>query len=112
MCVLCTYEGGMVKLRRGGLCSCIESVWSSLERLVEADGGGAVEDHVDAGAELLHVPRADGEARLRQLAADGDDLLVEVGVVLPHAVEQLPEQKRTHRETSFLQAILLTSSFE
>lgn len=73
-----------------------ERVWSSLERLVEADGGGAVEDDVDAAGELLHVLRADGEARLRQLAADGDDLLVEVGVVLPHAVEKLPETEKTH----------------
>ena len=70
--------------------------WSSLERLVEADGGGAVEDDVDAAGELLHVLQADGEARLHQLAADGDDLLVEVGVVLPHAVEKLPETENTH----------------
>lgn len=64
-------------------------VRSSLERLVEADGGGAVEDDVDAAAELLHVLGADGQAGLHQLAADGDDLLVEVGVVLPHTVEEL-----------------------
>lgn len=55
-----------------------------------------MEDDVDAAGELLHVLRADGEARLRQLAADGDDLLVEVGVVLPHAVEKLPETEKTH----------------
>lgn len=64
---------------------------SSLERLVEADGGGAVEDYVDAGGELLYVLRADGQAGLRQLTADGDDLLVEVRVVLPHSVKQLPD---------------------
>lgn len=55
-----------------------------------------MEDDVDAAAELFHVLRADGEARLHQLAADGDDLLVEVGVVLPHSVEKLPH-KQTER---------------
>lgn len=73
-------------------------MWSSLERLVEADGGGAVEDDVDAGGEPLHVLWADGQAGLRQLAADGDDLLVEVGVVLPHSVEKLPRNDRKHTE--------------
>ena len=63
----------------------------SLERLVEADGGGAVEDDVDAGGELLQVLGADGQAGLRQLAADGDDLLVEIRVVLPHSVKKLPD---------------------
>lgn len=67
---------------------------SSLERLVEADGGGAVEDDVDAAGEPLHVLRADGQARLHQLAADGDDLPVEVGVVLAHAVKKLQTQKK------------------
>lgn len=67
----------------------------SLERLVEADGGGAVEDHVDAAAQRLHILGADGQAGLHQLAADGDDLPVEVGVVLPHAVEEL---RKTHRD--------------
>lgn len=78
------------------LCACVKS---SLERLVEADGGSAVEDDVDAGGELLHVLGADGEAGLRQLAADGDDLLVEVGVVLPHSVEKLPENRHTRKRT-------------
>lgn len=73
---------------------------SSLERLVEADGGGAVEDDVDAGGEPVHILGADGEARLRQLAADGDDLLVEVGVVLAHSVEKLPDAENTKDETS------------
>lgn len=54
-----------------------------------------MEDHVDAAAERLGVLGADGQARLRQLAADGDDLLVEVGVVLPHPVEKL---QKTHTE--------------
>lgn len=71
----------------------------SLERLVEADGGGAVEDDVDAAGEPLHVLRADGEAGLRQLAADGDDLPVEVGVVLPHPVEQLGEERQADKES-------------
>lgn len=64
----------------------------SLERLVEADGGGAVEDHVDAAAQRLDVLGADGQARLHQLAADGDDLPVEVRVVLSHSVEELREK--------------------
>lgn len=72
----------------------------SLERLVEADGGGTVEDDVDAAGELLHVLWADGQAGLHQLAADGDDLLVEVGVVLPHSVEKL----QTHNILMRLQA--------
>lgn len=71
---------------------------SSLERLVEADGGGAVEDDVDAGGELLHILWADGQARLRQLAADGDDLLVEVWVVLPHSVKKLPDTRKKRKE--------------
>ena len=68
----------------------------SLERLVEADGGGAVEDDVDAGDELLHVLGTDGQARLGQLTADGNDLQVEVWVVLPHTVKQLEETSHTH----------------
>lgn len=71
---------------------------SSLERLVEADGGGAVEDDVDAGGELLHILWADGQARLHQLAADGDDLLVEVWVVLPHSVKKLPDTRKKRKE--------------
>lgn len=71
-----------------------QSRWFSLEGLVEADGSGTVEDDVDAGAELLHILWADGQARLRQLTADGYDLLVEVGVVFPHAVEKLPETQQ------------------
>lgn len=71
--------------------------WILLEWLGEADGGGAVENDVDAGGELLHILRADGQARLHQLAADGDDLPVEVGVVLPHTVEEL--QPHTHART-------------
>lgn len=67
---------------------------SSLERLVKADGGGAVEDDVDAAGEPLYILRADGQARLHQLAADGDDLSVEVGVVLSHAVKKLQTQKK------------------
>lgn len=59
-----------------------------------------MEDDVDAAGELLHVLRADGQARLHQLAADGDDLLVEVGVVLPHSVKKLPthRQRRVQRQ--------------
>lgn len=53
-----------------------------------------MEDDVDAAGELLHVLRADGQAGLHQLAADGDDLLVEVGVVLPHPVEKLPDKRQ------------------
>lgn len=71
------------------VCVCV----SSLERLVEADGGGAVEDDVDAAGELLGVLGADGQARLRQLAADGDDLPLEVGVVFSHALEKLRGRK-------------------
>lgn len=59
-----------------------------------------MEDDVDAAGELLHVLRADGQARLHQLAADGDDLVVEVGVVLPHSVEKLPTHAghKTHKD--------------
>lgn len=69
-----------------------------LERLVKADGGGAVEDDVDAGGELLHVLWADGQTRLRHLAADGYDFLVEVRVVVPHAIEEL---QGTNRKETF-----------
>lgn len=48
-----------------------------------------MEDDVDAGGQLVGILGADGEARLGQLAADGYDLAVEVGVVLPHAIEEL-----------------------
>ena len=89
---VCLYEGMMVNVM-----ICVDAlnleVWSSLERLVEADGGGAVEDYVDAGGEPLHVLGADGQAWLRQLAADGDDLLVEVRVDLTHSVKKLPDRK-------------------
>lgn len=73
-------------------------MWSSLERLIEADGGSAVEDNVDAGTELLHILWADGQARLRQLAADGNDLLVEVGVVFSHTVKKLPEMQQKNKK--------------
>lgn len=53
-----------------------------------------MEDDVDTAGELLHVLWADGKAGLHQLAADGDDLLVEVGVVLPHAVKKLPTETK------------------
>ena len=66
----------------------------SLEWRVEADGGGAVEDDVDAAAEHLHVLRAEGQAGLGQLAAHRNDLLVEVGVLLPHARKQLGTGQR------------------
>ena len=78
MCVLC-------------VCACVLCEKGLLERLVEADGGGAMEDDVDAGGEPLHVGGADAQAWLRQLAAHGDDLAVEVRVVLAHAVKQLQE---------------------
>lgn len=69
----------------------------SLEWLIKADGGSTVEDDVDAAGEPLHVLGADGQAGLRQLAADGDDLLVEVGVVFSHSVEKLQTQtENTH----------------
>lgn len=50
-----------------------------------------MEDDVDAGGELLLILGADGQAGLRQLAADWDDLLAEIGVVFPHSVEKLPD---------------------
>lgn len=57
-----------------------------------------MEDHVDAAAQRLDVLGADGQAGLHQLAADGDDLPVKVGVVSSHAVEELwkntPRQRR------------------
>lgn len=68
-----------------------------LERLVKADGGGAVEDDVDAGGELLHVLWADGQTWLRHLAADRYDFLVEVRVVVPHAVEELHRGNKQKR---------------
>ncbi len=61
-----------------------------------------MEDDVDAGGELLHILWADGQAGLRQLAANGDDLLVEVGVVLPHSVEKLPDRKHTKRKRVYI----------
>lgn len=80
----------------------MKCTWSSLERLIEADGGGAVEDDVDAGGELLHILWADGQARLRQLAADWDDLLVEIGVFLPHTVEKLPDKTEITKGKTFM----------
>ena len=73
---------------------CVCVCQSSLEGRVEADGGGAVEDDVDAAAEHLHVLRAEGQAGLGQLAAHRNDLLVEVGVLLPHARKQLGTEQR------------------
>lgn len=66
----------------------------SLQGLVEADGGGAVEDDVDTGSECLYILWTDGQAGLRELAADGDDLLMKVRIIFTHAVEQL---RNTHR---------------
>lgn len=56
-----------------------------------------MEDDVDAAGELLAVLGADGQARLRQLAADGDDLPVEAGVVFSHAIKKLRGQKTEPR---------------
>lgn len=55
-----------------------------------------MEDDVDAAGELLHVLGADGQAGLHQLAADGDDLLMEVRVVLPHTVKELQTEEKTN----------------
>ena len=66
----------------------------SLEGCVEADGGSAVKDNVDAGAEHLHILWAEGQARLGQLTAHPHDLLVEVWVLLPHPFKQLRERER------------------
>ena len=71
--------------------SVCRGLWSSLEGFVEADGGSTVEDDVDAGGQSLYVLRTDGQGRLCQLTADRNYLLVEVWVVLPHAVKQLQE---------------------
>ena len=75
------------------VCVCVCAPYS-LEWRVEADGGGAVEDDVDAAAEHLHVLRAEGQAGLGQLAAHRNDLLVEVGVLLPDAGKQLGTKRR------------------
>lgn len=56
-----------------------------------------MEDYVDAGAELLHILWAESQARLCQLTADGDDLLIEVWVVLPYTVEKLQDRQRKTR---------------
>ncbi len=68
----------------------------SLQGLVEADGGGAVEDDVDTGSECLYILWTDGQAGLRELAADGDDLLMKVRIIFTHAVEHL---RNTHRRS-------------
>lgn len=72
----------------------------SLQGLVEADGGGAVEDDVDTGSECLYILWTDGQAGLRELAADGDDLLMKVRIIFTHAVEQL---RNTQTSTSAVQ---------
>lgn len=61
-----------------------------------------MEDYVDAGTELFHVLGTDGQAWLSQLAADGDDLLVEVRVILPHTVKELPERVRYKSKTTII----------
>ncbi len=70
----------------------------SLQGLVEADGGGAVEDDVDTGSECLYILWTDGQAGLRELAADGDDLLMKVRIIFTHAVEHLRETHRRARQ--------------
>lgn len=60
-----------------------------LERFIEADGGGAVKDDVDAGGEFLHILWTDGQSGLCELAADGYDLLMKLWIILTYAVKQL-----------------------
>lgn len=62
---------------------------NSLERLVEADGGGAVEDDVDVLDQDALVLLAEVQLRLREVTVDGDDLLRKARLLLLQSLKEL-----------------------
>lgn len=57
--------------------------------VIEAHGGGTVEDDVGAGQQLLHVPLADGQVVLVEIRVNRSDLLMHVGTDLFDFFKQL-----------------------
>ena len=71
------------------------------ERLVEADGGGRVEDDGDAVRQPRVVLGADTEVWLHEVAGDQLHLLGDVRLLLTHQVEQLSAQNTASNRISF-----------
>lgn len=64
-----------------------------LERVVEADRGGRVEDDGDLLGEHVGVRLAEVEVRQRDVAADGDDAPQHARVLAPKPGEHLEDDK-------------------
>lgn len=62
---------------------------NSLERLVEADGGGAVEDDVDVLYQDTLIVFAQIQLRLCEVTVHGDDLLRKARLLLLQSFEEL-----------------------
>lgn len=62
---------------------------NSLERLVEADGGGAVEDDVDVLSQDTLIFLAQIQLRLCEVTVHGDDLLREARLLLLQSFKEL-----------------------
>lgn len=62
---------------------------NSLERLVEADGGGAVEDDVDVLGQHTLIFFAQIQLRLREVTVHSDDLLGEARLLLLKSFKEL-----------------------
>lgn len=63
--------------------------------VIEAHGGGTVEDDVGAGEQLLHVPLADGQVVLVEVCVNRSDLLMHVGTDLFDFFKQLKQKYKS-----------------
>lgn len=63
--------------------------------VIEAHGGGTVEDNVGAGEQLLHVPLADGQVLLVEVCINCSDLLMHIGTDLFDFFKQLKHKYKS-----------------
>lgn len=77
--------------------------------VIEAHGGGTVEDDVGAGEQLLHVPLADGQVVLVEVCVNGSDLLMHIGTDLFDFFKQLKHKYKSIFKDHQLQHIVSCS---
>ena len=71
-----------------------------LERLVEADGGGAVEDDVDVVGQRFLVVSAQAQLRLSQVAVHRHDLLCKVWLLRLQPLKQLGGESQSQSDVT------------
>lgn len=79
--------------------------------VIEAHGGGTVEDDVGAGEQLLHVPLADGQVVLVEVRVNRSDLLLHVGTGLFDFFKQLKHKYKSINKDRQRQHLVLTDWF-